>query len=158
MQWAKPSDPTLFEDVPDKAFWTSQNINGYNDIAVNPATTPEGSTLESAPAGDQINLGDTATFTMQSCTANGTTRSTSNDAYTVTLTCNDSDVCGTETLSTTATHTADGLYSAVLTPTVGGSYDVSISMENAFTSATSSTTVVSNDSTLTVVDDTTVPN
>ena len=82
---------------------------------------------------------------MQSRTADGTTRPEDSDDYTVKLTCNNAALCGTESFSTTATHTLDGLYTASLTPTVGGTYDVSITMENACTIATSASNDVSID-------------
>ena len=82
---------------------------------------------------------------------------TENDVYTVKLTCSDA-LCGSTEYETTATHTTDGLYSAELTPIVGGTYDVLITMENAYTAAESSaSTTVSSDQTLVVVNPATVP-
>ena len=94
---------------------------------------------------------------MQSRSASNTAQPTENDVYTVKLTCNDA-LCGSTEYTTTATHTTGGLYSANLTPTVGGTYDVLITMENAYTAAESSaSTTVSSDQTLVVVNPATVP-
>ena len=97
-------------------------------------------------------------FTFQSRSSGGIAQSVQNDVYTVTLTCNDADACGTESYSTTAAHTTDGLYSAHLDPTVVGTYDVAVTMMNACTAANPwTTTTVSDSTTLTVVDNRSVP-
>ena len=94
---------------------------------------------------------------MQSRSASNTAQPTENDVYTVKLTCNDA-LCGSTEYTTTATHTTGGLYSANLTPTVGGTYDVLITMENAYTAAESSVSItVRDDLTLVVINPATVP-
>ena len=94
---------------------------------------------------------------MQSRTSFNAASPTENDVYTVKLTCK-SALCGSTEYTTTATHTTGGLYSADLNPSVGGTYDVLITMENAYTAAESSaSTTVSDNLTLVVVNPATVP-
>ena len=157
VEWSSPSDSTQ-RRVPDLAFWSTQRIQGVTDIVIAAASTPADSTLESSPAGGSIVVYNTATYTMQSRSASNTAQPTEDDVYTVKLTCNDA-LCGNTEYTTTATHTTGGLYSADLTPSVGGTYDVLITMENAYTAAEPSvSTIISDDLTLVVTNPATVPN
>ena len=76
---------------------------------------------------------------MQSRSADGTAQSNDSDVYTVTLTCNDAAICGTEVYTATAIYLSYGLYSASLEPREG-TYDVLVTMENAYTAAQDVTT------------------
>ena len=150
-EWSSPSATTR-RRVPDAAFWSTQRIHGVTDIVIAAASTPADSTLESSPADDRIVVPNTATYTMQSRSALNTAQPTEDDVYTVKLTCNDDELCGSTEYTTTATHTTGGLYSVNLTPTVGGTYDVLITMENAYTAAESSASItVSDNLTLVVI-------
>ena len=120
---------------------------------------PEFSSLESAPADDTIEVVEMATFTMQGRSADGVPRPEDNDTFTVTATCNDIPTCGWESYTATATNLGNGLYTATINPTVVGTYDVVVGMTGAFTSANPmATTVVSDSTTLNVVDTRTTPN
>ena len=56
------------------------------------------------------------------------------DSYTLTLTCQSGALCGDEVYSYTSTPAAiDGQYDIVVSPILGGIYDVSIIMENTST-------------------------
>ena len=152
VEWSSPSGDSIQERVPDAAFWSTQRINGVTDIVIAATSTPADSSLESSPAGGSIMVDDTATYTMQSRSALNTAQPTEDDVYTVKLTCNDDELCGSTEYTTTATHTTGGLYSVNLTPTVGGTYDVLITMENAYTAAESSASItVSDNLTLVVI-------
>lgn len=72
---------------------------------------------------------------MQSRSANSVAESAENDVYTVKLTCNDATLCGTEVYTATSVYTSYGQYSVTLEPTESGTYDVLITMENAYTDA-----------------------
>ena len=157
-EWS--SSMTSREEVPDTAFWSTQRINGVTNIVIAATSTPADSTLESSPTDDRIVVPNTATYTMQSRSASNTAQPTEDDVFTVKLTCSDAALCdcGDTEYTATATHMGDGLYYADLTPTVGGTYDVLITMENAYTAAESSASItVSDNLTLVVIDDTTVP-
>ena len=157
VEWSSPSDNDIQKMVPDAAFWSTQRFDCGNDIVIAATSTPTDSTLESSPVGVSILVDTTATYTMQSRSASDTAQPTENDVFTVKLTCNDA-LCGSTEYTTTATHTTGGLYSADLNPSVGGTYDVLITMENAYTAAESSaSTTVSDNLTLVVVNPATVP-
>ena len=58
------------------------------------------------------------------------------DSYTLTLTCQSGALCGDEVYSyTSIPGTIDGQYDIVVSPILGGVYDVSIIMENTSTAA-----------------------
>ena len=82
------------------------------------------------------------------------------DVYTLTLTCQSDSTCGDQTYSYTSNPTAanNGVFEILGYPTLGGVYDVLITMENAATAADQNiSTTVDNTRTLTVIDTTTVP-
>ena len=124
-------------------------------------TVPSQSTLVTSPAGNTVDSGMTASYTLQSNDASGTTQAVTTDSYTVTLTCQSGALCGNEVYSytSTASSTTNGQYDVVVSPTLGGVYDVSITMENTATAADQNidTAVSGIFLTLEVIDDTTVP-
>ena len=123
-------------------------------------TMPAQSTVESSPVDDKIVSGTMETYVIQSRDADGNPQAVTTDAYTLTLTCQNGELCGDEVYSYTSTPSAiDGQYDVVVSPTLGGIYDVSIMMENAATEADQNidTNVSGISLTLTVMDDTTVP-
>ena len=82
------------------------------------------------------------------------------DVYTLTLTCQSDSTCGDQTYSYTSNPTASnsGVFVIVGYPTLGGVYDVLVTMENAATAADQNISTLVDDSlTLTVIDTTTVP-
>ena len=83
------------------------------------------------------------------------------DVYTLTLTCQSDSTCGDQTYSyTTPNPTAanNGIFVILGYPTLGGVYDVLVTMENAATAADQNISTLVDDSlTLTVIDTTTVP-
>lgn len=138
VRWASASNTNnVREAIESESLWSNRRINGVNDIVIAPASSPNFSTVESMPAGDSIDLQntDTATYTVQSRSADGTAQPVQNDVYTAKLTCNDANICGTEEFTATGVHTTDGLYSIDFMPTVPGPYDVVINMENAYTAS-----------------------
>ena len=99
-------------------------------------TMPAQSTVESSPVDDKIVSGTMETYVIQSRDADGNPQAVTTDAYTLTLTCQNGELCGDEVYSYTSTPSAiDGQYDVVVSPTLGGIYDVSIMMENAATEA-----------------------
>ena len=151
---------------------TASNLNisttvstGTTIKVIDNATVASISTIESSTLED-IQVGSLATFTIQSRSANGGPQPTETDIYTVTLTCMapkyGEPLCDDDVFTTTATHTAGGLYSAALTPTTGGNYSVLVTLDNDIDDRRRNlvdydTNVVSEDLTLVVLDDTTVP-
>ena len=77
---------------------------------------------------------------------------------TVTFTCVDY-LCGSETVTGTATHTSGGNYTLSLTPTVGGTYVVTVTLVNGYTAefTQATTTVGGICETILVVDERSVP-
>lgn len=81
-------------------------------------------------------------MTIQSRDISGNVLSHNDDTYTVTLT--RSDGGGSEVHTATATHQADGLYEAILspTPTVAGTYTMTLDLTNDYTARTGVNTAV----------------
>ena len=124
-------------------------------------TVPSQSTVESSPAGNEILSGTMETYVIQSRDADMNPQAVTTDSYTVTLTCQSGALCGDEVYSfpSAPSATTDGQYDVVVSPTLGGVYDVSITMENASTMADQNidTTVSGISLTLEVIDNVTVP-
>ena len=97
---------------------------------------------------------------MRSKSANGISQTVTNDVYTVTLTCQNGSTCGNQVYTSTANADISnpGEFIALATPTLGGVYDVTVTMENAYTASDCTIDTLVDDSlSLTVIDDTTVP-
>ena len=119
---------------------------------------PWDATVESQP-NSPVEAGATASYTMKSTAVDGFEVTTQgSNVFKVTATCNDSSKCGASFYTATSTYDANGVHSADLVATQWGTYDVVVTMTNAYTAAnpTASTTVSSGMS-LTIFDDTTVP-
>ena len=80
------------------------------------------------------------TLTMQSKNGSGVSHDVTTDIYSVVFT--RSDGGGSEIYSTTATYSSAGLYDASLSPTVAGTYAVTVDMTNAYTTADPSVSTV----------------
>ena len=124
-------------------------------------TMPAQSTIETSPVDDKIVSGTMETYIIQSKDADMNPQAVITDAYTVTLTCQSGALCGDEVYSfpSAPSATTAGQYDVVVSPTLGGVYDVSITMENASTMADQNidTTVSGISLTLEVIDNVTVP-
>lgn len=76
------------------------------------------------------------------------------------MTCQNGSTCGDQVYTYTANADTSnpGEFIALATPTLGGVYDVLVTMENAYTASDCNIdTLVDNSLSLTVIDDTTVP-
>ena len=131
----------------------------YTLVITDITTVPSASTVKTSPTSDQVTSGSTASYTLVSRSADGSAQAVTTDAYTVTLTCNTASRCGDESYSYTSSAAAtDGEYTVDVSPTLGGIYDVVITMKNSATDADQNIDTIVNDSlTLTVIDTTTVP-
>ena len=124
-------------------------------------TVPSQSTVESSPVDAEIMSGSTGTYVIQSRDADMNPQAVTSDSYTLTLTCQVGTLCGDEVYSfmSTPSATTDGQYDVLVSPTLGGFYDVSITMENTSTTADQNidTNVIGISLTLEVIDSVTVP-
>ena len=124
-------------------------------------TVPSQSTVVSSPVGAEIMSGSTGTYVIQSRDADMNPQAVTSDSYTLTLTCQVGTLCGDEVYSfmSTPSATTDGQYDVLVSPTLGGFYDVSITMENTSTVADQNidTNVSGITLTLEVIDSVTVP-
>ena len=136
---------------------------------IDTTTVASVSTVENGPT-VPYQVGTPVTYTIQSRSANGDAQPTVTDTYTVTLTCvalkYGEPLCDDDVYTATATHTTGGLYAAVLTPTVGGNYSVLVTLDNDrrrnldvvdYDTIDYDTNVVSDNLSLVMHDDTTVP-
>ena len=113
-------------------------------------TVPAQSTLETYDVTHDAGIDYTMTF--QSRDIAGNIMVHDDDVYSITLT--RSDGGGSESLTATAVHQADGLYEATLTPTptIAGTYSLAIDLTNDYTARTgASTTINSSPFTVTIV-------
>ena len=114
--------------------------------AFDDTTVPVAATVESSPSVD-VEAGTTATYTIQTRSEDGRKQEDVNDdVFTITLTCADADRDNTVSISTTAIPDDSGLYIASFYPTYWCTYDVTITMTNAYTAANVDvSTIVSED-------------
>lgn len=145
--------------IPASAFWSTQRLGGdVNEfvIAAPPPTVPSAATVESEPIAD-VEAGMPATYTIQTRREDGSAQPVNDDVFTLTATCAQSGRDNTVSY-TAAVTVVDGLYTATFTPEYWCDYDILITMENEYTEANPDvSTIVRDDLTLTVFDDTTVP-
>ena len=119
---------------------------------------PSGSLVTASPA--QIDSGDELLYRFRSRLADGTLTTVTTDNWTLTFTCQSASYCGDQVYTYSATPSiSNGNYFVKARPSLGGVYDVLVTMENAATDADQNinTVVSENEKTLTIVDTTTVP-
>ena len=108
-------------------------------------TFPSAATIEYMPTGD-VDADTIVTYTIQTRSEDGRAQPDIEDVFTVTLTCADADRDNTVSISTTAIPDDSGLYIASFYPTYWCTYDVTITMTNAYTAANVDvSTIVSED-------------
>ena len=141
----------------DSEISTIVSVDTLTLVITDVTIIPSECTVESSPAQNKVQSGSTASYTLASKSADGSAQSVTTDTYTVSLTCQTTARCGDETYTSTASSTS-GEYTVDVTPTLGGVYDVVITMENAATDDDQNIDTTVDDSlTLEVIDTTTVP-